>query len=90
MAFRLSDVFWRWGGTLDRGPYAAVAIALFALKHNIDRFVAFGLFDRPWSLFYYISPSDAFLPPTSGTSAIEVSANQRMKSGDAAMSSRDP
>ena len=26
----------------------------------------------------YISPSEAFLPPTSGTSSIPISSNQRM------------
>jgi hypothetical protein len=57
--FRLTDVFWRWGGKLDRGPYAAVGLLLFALKHNIDRAVAIFGFDRQWSLFYYLSPSDA-------------------------------
>jgi uncharacterized membrane protein YhaH (DUF805 family) len=57
--FRPTDVFWRWGGKLDRGPYAVVGVLLFALKHNIDRFVAIWAFHRPWSLFYYISPSDA-------------------------------
>jgi hypothetical protein len=55
----LADLFWRWSGRLDRGPYAVVGVLLFALKHNIDRAVAIIGFDRPWSLFYYISPSDA-------------------------------
>jgi hypothetical protein len=49
---------WRWTGRLDRGTYAVVGLVLFAIKHNVDRFVAIALFDRPWSLFYYISPSD--------------------------------
>lgn len=67
MKTHLADLFWRWGGRLDRGPYAIVGVLLFALKHNIDRAVAIVGFDRPWSLFYYISPSEAAritaLPP---------------------------
>jgi uncharacterized membrane protein YhaH (DUF805 family) len=56
---RFTDLFLRWGGRLDRGPYAAAGVLLFALKHNVDRAVAIVGFDRPWSLFYYLWPSDA-------------------------------
>lgn len=59
MKFKLSDVFWRWSGRLDRGPYAVVGLILFAVKHNIDRAVAIFGFNRQWSLFYYLSPRDA-------------------------------
>ena len=55
----LSDILWRWRGELDRGLFAIIGFSLFVLKHNIDRFVAIGIYDRPWSVFYYISPSDA-------------------------------
>src|SRR5437016_902239 len=45
-----------WGskGTLDRGPYAVLGAVLFALKHNVDRFVASAFFARPWSPFNYV------------------------------------
>ena len=59
MKVRPSDFFGRWDGTLDRGPYALAGILLFLLKHNIDRFVAIWVYDRPWSLFYYLTPTDA-------------------------------
>lgn len=59
MNVRPSDFVGRWDGTLDRGPYALVGVLLFFLKHNIDRGVAIFAFDRPWSLFYYLSPTDA-------------------------------
>jgi len=31
---------WRSSGTIDRGPYALIGLIGFALKHNLDRFVA--------------------------------------------------
>jgi len=33
-------------GTVGRGAYAAVGLVLFAVKHNIDRFVASFVFHR--------------------------------------------
>lgn len=59
MAFRMTDLFWRWGGRLDRAPYAIAGVLLFLVKHNIDRAVAILGYRRPWSLFYYLSPTDA-------------------------------
>lgn len=47
---------WRLDGTVDRGPYALVGLIGFALKHNLDRFVATAEFDRPWSIFNYVEP----------------------------------
>jgi uncharacterized membrane protein YhaH (DUF805 family) len=41
-------------GTLDRGPYAAAGALLFAIKHNVDRFVASAFFNRSWSPFNYV------------------------------------
>lgn len=55
MRFQLSDL-WRWDGNVDRGTYAMVGILGFALKHNLDRFVATGFFGRRWSLFNYLAP----------------------------------
>ena len=47
MKIRLSDI-WSVNGTVDRGTYALVGLAGFALKHNIDRVVAFYGFHRGW------------------------------------------
>lgn len=47
---------WRSTGTIDRGTYAVVGIVGFAIKHNIDRFVAAYGFHRPWTLFNYWMP----------------------------------
>lgn len=55
MSFQISDL-WRWDGTVGRGVYAGVGLAGFALKHNLDRLVAWGVFHRPWGLFNYLSP----------------------------------
>ncbi len=59
VTFKLADALWRWSGKIDRGPYAVIGVALFVVKHNIDRAVAILGFHRPWSLFYYLSPTDA-------------------------------
>jgi len=48
--------FWRPSGTIDRGMYALVGLLGFALKHNLDRFVATYVFHRPWGLFNYWVP----------------------------------
>ena len=47
---------WRSSGTIDRGAYALVGVLGFALKHNLDRFVAGYGFHRPWTLFNYWVP----------------------------------
>jgi uncharacterized membrane protein YhaH (DUF805 family) len=47
---------WRSSGTIDRGAYALVGLAGFALKHNLDRLVATYVFHRPWGLFNYWVP----------------------------------
>jgi hypothetical protein len=60
MSFTISDLV-RWEGTLDRGPYAVAGALLFVVKHNIDRFLASLVFDRPWGLFNYLWPSSADL-----------------------------
>lgn len=47
----------RWDGTVDRGTYAFVGAIGFALKHNIDRFVAYEFFGRSFTpLNYWIPP----------------------------------
>ncbi len=55
MKISFSDL-WRTGGTTDRGTYALVGLLGFALKHNLDRFVAYFGFHRPWGLFNYWVP----------------------------------
>jgi hypothetical protein len=47
---------WHSNGTIDRGAYALVGVLGFAVKHNIDRFVASYGFHRPWGLFNYWVP----------------------------------
>lgn len=39
---------------MGRGPYALIGCSLFAVKHNLDRFVATFLFGRPWDVFSYL------------------------------------
>ena len=59
MRVHFSDL-WRWDGTVDRGPYALIGLLGFAIKHNIDRFVATLVFNRKWGLFnYWIPPTTA-------------------------------
>ncbi len=48
----------RPAGTVDRGTYTSVGIVGFALKHNLDRFVAAYFFHRPWGVFNYWVPID--------------------------------
>jgi hypothetical protein len=55
MKFSFGDL-WRSSGTVDRGPYALIGVLGFALKHNLDRFVAGYVFHRPWTLFNYLEP----------------------------------
>src|SRR5882672_8943198 len=55
MKIKFADL-WRPSGTIDRGPYALVGLLGFALKHNLDRFVALLVFHRSWSLFNYWVP----------------------------------
>src|SRR3974390_3433943 len=47
---------WSSKGTIDRGPYAVVGLVGFAIKHNLDRVLAFLAFHRQWSLFNYWIP----------------------------------
>lgn len=47
---------WRVSGTVDRGVYALVGVIGFAIKHNVDRFIASAFFHRPWSVFNYWAP----------------------------------
>jgi hypothetical protein len=42
---------------LDRGPYLAIGIVLFAFKHNLDRVVAASVFGRRFQVFNYLVPA---------------------------------
>ena len=64
MKIQISDL-WRWDGAVDRGPYALIGLLGFAIKHNIDRFVATLVFNRKWSLFNYWIPPTAAVHITS-------------------------
>lgn len=57
-SLRLSDL-WRPDGELDRGAYALWGFLLFALKHNIDRFVAWTWFGQRWGPFNYLDKGAA-------------------------------
>ena len=48
-----------WRAPLDRGPYAAAGMGLFAVKYLADRFVSEVVFERPWSLWSYLDPTGA-------------------------------
>ena len=59
MKIKISDL-WRWDGTIDRLPYVIWGVGLFALKYNLDRFVALAGFGHSWSFFDYFEQSDAW------------------------------
>lgn len=54
---QFSDL-WKWEGTVSRGTYALVGLLGFALKHNLDRWLAQVVFGRPWGIFSYWVPLD--------------------------------
>jgi hypothetical protein len=55
MEFSVSQL-WRTSGTVGRGHYAVIGCFGFAIKHNLDRFVAAFFFNRPWDLLNYWFP----------------------------------
>ena len=61
---------WRWDGTIGRGPYLLIGIIGFAIKHNIDRLIAYFLFPEPgtsaklFDLFSYWRPFGKMVQPT--------------------------
>src|SRR5882724_9124343 len=67
---KLSDL-WRWGGNVDRGTYALIGVAGFALKHNLDRLIASAVFHRKWGLFNY------WIPPTRAIRITELAPEDR-------------
>jgi hypothetical protein len=51
---------WRLDGMVDRAPYAIAGVVGFAIKHNLDRLVAWW-FGRPWGIFNYWVPPATLL-----------------------------
>jgi uncharacterized membrane protein YhaH (DUF805 family) len=49
-----------FSGTIDRGPFALWGLILFAVKYNLDRWVAAVYFDRRWGFLNYFNPSERF------------------------------
>ncbi|HEY2351405.1 MAG TPA: DUF805 domain-containing protein [Candidatus Acidoferrum sp.] len=47
---------WRWDGTVGRGTYALVGFIGFAIKNNLDRFVARSFWPQPSGIFNYWAP----------------------------------
>ena len=47
---------WRPSGMTDRGTYLLVGVVGFAIKHNLNRFIAGHYFHRYWGFFNYWVP----------------------------------
>lgn len=48
---------WSWHGEIGRGPYVLIGVLGFAIKHNLDRFMAAEIFHRYFDPFsYWIAP----------------------------------
>ena len=55
---------WRFDGNVSRKTYALVGFVGFAIKHNIDRYIARNYLHQANGLFNYsISPLDACAMP---------------------------
>ncbi len=46
---------WRWDGKVSRGTYALFGICGLAIKHNLDRFIAYE-FGYNWDVWNYLAP----------------------------------
>ena len=62
MAMRARDL-WTWQGTLGRGDYARWGVLLFAIKYNLDRFIALTAFGTPWYPWTYLLGTGHTNPP---------------------------
>jgi hypothetical protein len=60
MKLTLRDLL-HWDGKVGRGVYALVGLIGFAIKHNLDRFVAGHFFAREWGILSYWVPLDELL-----------------------------
>ncbi len=54
MAIHARDL-WTWRGTMGRGDYAKWGLLLFAIKYNLDRFVAGAVFSETWVPWSYLA-----------------------------------
>jgi len=46
---------WNWNGKVSRGTYALTGAIGFAIKHNLDRYIAYK-FDFRWGIWSYLDP----------------------------------
>lgn len=54
MAMAFNSIWW-WDGKVSRGTYALFGICGLAIKHNLDRFIAYQ-FGYRWSVWNYLAP----------------------------------
>ena len=54
--WRLTDLF-HWQGAVGGGAYTLVGIVAFAVKYNLDLWLARSIFHQPWSLLNYLVPA---------------------------------
>jgi uncharacterized membrane protein YhaH (DUF805 family) len=59
---------WQWDGKVSRGTYALFGICGLAIKHNLDRFIAYK-FGFRWGIWNYLDPLEraAQFSPLSGS-----------------------
>ena len=50
---------WQRDARIGRVPYFLIGVILFAIKHNLDRYIAASMYGRPWTPFNYLMPSKA-------------------------------
>ena len=59
---------------LDRGPYVLASVVLFAVKHNLDRFVAMSYFGRRARSACFsaaaVTRAKSTRPPASGADSV--------------------
>jgi len=56
--WRFTDLF-RWQGTVGGGAYTLVGLMAFAVKFNLDLWLAQSIFHRSWGLLNYFVPAGA-------------------------------
>ncbi|HMQ14520.1 MAG TPA: SRPBCC family protein [Phycisphaerae bacterium] len=56
-------------GTIERLPYLAAGLLLFALKYLVDYAIAGGVFGRSWTPLSYLFPQTFFAPPAEAGAA---------------------
>jgi len=53
----------RWEGKISRSTYVMSGLIALAIKHNLDRLIAYAL-HQPWNIWSSWLPLERFLPPT--------------------------